>query len=644
MIKENITLPIDKGDTFKFGKFKNKTGTVDSISKDENGQYVIVTPSGKEIKMLNIRLKEDFKVGDKVIIRPSDMTRKNMPQYGNGSFIDMNGRKGVVDYVSPKGFIEVKLDNTNGEYASLMARDIKKLNEEETPINDQVNHQQELINDLQSQMNDEQNPDKKKSLQLRLNVVKSKLDELKNKQSSENLNEEDDGISEIAKLMIGRYGKMNKMEIKSAVSRYNLSPFEFNQLMSEIYKLGYLKEALSESYMIKWNDSYIAIKSSNSTTDNKKDAYKYNTEDDVKKDLEYIKNHFKNPIKWYNVKLEIVKEDVNIDGEKWETNSPIKINGHVYKKGDILKDFNGYIVLGGKTESYIIATNNQGKNIIIDNSALNEGFGDNAIKRYFTAYKNKNNFKGTLDDFIRMYQKGEIKESSVYELWIDAKKKGYNKPYTTFAQEWKQDSYYGEEAPYQKIKHLDTDNDGNTPVQFPEELNEEEFNKQKVLNYINSLKSKHPGMNKEAIKQSVYEKFGWEATQLVESEKLKLRELRTELSYETAQRNKISDPKEREKANKYIDSLIDKIKKLEGTTLNEGRMTKKFEGMNHRQLASYIFGHPHTKYMNKIKEVDDNEIARAIKDMKKPIEEDGTGVAAVAGYTPPLFTQKRKKQ
>jgi len=53
---EDITIKLNKGDTIKFGKFKNKSAIFDHIEKDDKGQDVIVTDTGLKIPLLHIRL------------------------------------------------------------------------------------------------------------------------------------------------------------------------------------------------------------------------------------------------------------------------------------------------------------------------------------------------------------------------------------------------------------------------------------------------------------------------------------------------------------------------------------------------------------------------------------------------------------
>lgn len=83
------------------------------------------------------------------------------------------------------------------------------------------------------------------------------------------------------------------------------------------------------------------------------------------------------------------------------------------------------------------------------------------------------------------------------------------------------------------------------------------------------------------------------------------------------------------KDNKLTKDWLDKCKKA--GIIVEGCMTRKFENMTNREIASYIFSHPHTKFASKMKECDDKEIMKAIRDMKKASEDAPvTNTSAVA--------------
>jgi hypothetical protein len=67
--------------------------------------------------------------------------------------------------------------------------------------------------------------------------------------------------------------------------------------------------------------------------------------------------------------------------------------------------------------------------------------------------------------------------------------------------------------------------------------------------------------------------------------------------------------------------------------VKEGCMAKKFENMTNREIANYIFNHPHTKFASKMKECDDKEIMKAVRDMRKELaaeEAPVTNTSAVA--------------
>lgn len=85
------------------------------------------------------------------------------------------------------------------------------------------------------------------------------------------------------------------------------------------------------------------------------------------------------------------------------------------------------------------------------------------------------------------------------------------------------------------------------------------------------------------------------------------------------------------------------VKEYYEEELMEGCMTKKFENMTNREIASYIFSHPHTKFASKMKECDDKEIMKAIRAMKKTEEEAPvTNTSAVATTEVPSMFMKRK--
>jgi sortase (surface protein transpeptidase) len=56
---EDINIPLSKGDIFLHGKFKNKKAVFDHIEKNEKGDILIVTDTGKKISLMKIRLVQE---------------------------------------------------------------------------------------------------------------------------------------------------------------------------------------------------------------------------------------------------------------------------------------------------------------------------------------------------------------------------------------------------------------------------------------------------------------------------------------------------------------------------------------------------------------------------------------------------------
>ena len=60
-IVEEIKINLKIGDQFKHGKFKNKVATVAKFDKNDKGEDIVITDTGKAVKLLNIRLMIDEK-------------------------------------------------------------------------------------------------------------------------------------------------------------------------------------------------------------------------------------------------------------------------------------------------------------------------------------------------------------------------------------------------------------------------------------------------------------------------------------------------------------------------------------------------------------------------------------------------------
>lgn len=80
-----------------------------------------------------------------------------------------------------------------------------------------------------------------------------------------------------------------------------------------------------------------------------------------------------------------------------------------------------------------------------------------------------------------------------------------------------------------------------------------------------------------------------------------------------------------------------------GYSIEEGCMTKKFENMSNKEVANYIFRHPHTKFADKMKECDSKEIMKAFRSLKADEDAPVTNTSAVATVDMPLMYTKRKR-
>lgn len=156
-----------------------------------------------------------------------------------------------------------------------------------------------------------------------------------------------------------------------------------------------------------------------------------------------------------------------------------------------------------------------------------------------------------------------------------------------------------EEAPYQKLRFLDTDNNGNT-------------------------------IQDEKIEESVYVLRDYNTRRFL-SASGRPTDIKGAQRYYSKEQAQCSAKALKSRG---IYAELDK--------LDEGCMTKKLEDMDNRQLAKYIFNHPNTKFADKIKECDVAELMKAIKELKKDEDAPVTNTAAVATVDMPLMYTKRK--
>lgn len=100
---------------------------------------------------------------------------------------------------------------------------------------------------------------------------------------------------------------------------------------------------------------------------------------------------------------------------------------------------------------------------------------------------------------------------------------------------------------------------------------------------------------------------------------------------------KIFNASDTKKIDAYVDSLYE-------STLKEGCMKKKFENMSNAEIASYIFNRPHTKFVGKLKELDEKSISKASKILKrKKLKEEGE-ITTTANVENPDLPMKLKEK
>ena len=93
-IYEDINIPLNKGDHFKYGKFKNKDAIYDSYYINDKGDIVIKTDTGKEIPACKIRLIQE-NLNNKILFHGSDniFTSFNIKKSKRGRAIFLTSSK-----------------------------------------------------------------------------------------------------------------------------------------------------------------------------------------------------------------------------------------------------------------------------------------------------------------------------------------------------------------------------------------------------------------------------------------------------------------------------------------------------------------------------------------------------------------------
>lgn len=104
-IYEDITIPLEKGDTFRAGKFKNKSYVYDSHYINDKGDVIIRTANGKEIPACKIRLVREEALEEELHLS------------------DFKGHSGVSDFTKP--FLKDRIKKKGGGTTSTKIKALK---------------------------------------------------------------------------------------------------------------------------------------------------------------------------------------------------------------------------------------------------------------------------------------------------------------------------------------------------------------------------------------------------------------------------------------------------------------------------------------------------------------------------------------
>ena len=105
---EDITIPLSKGDEFLWGKWKNKKAIFDHLDKDEKGQDIIITDTGKSIPLLKIRLEK------------SDILEENL------RISDLKKHAGISNFTKPFMKDRQKIKGTGNKSVKLIKMKVNR--------------------------------------------------------------------------------------------------------------------------------------------------------------------------------------------------------------------------------------------------------------------------------------------------------------------------------------------------------------------------------------------------------------------------------------------------------------------------------------------------------------------------------------
>ena len=537
----------------------------------------------------------------------------------------------------------------------------------ENDIQEQLAHQQEILRDLQSQLAQSTDEEEKKSLQLKMNVVDAKIKELQAKQSSATVNE---GTPE------------NTKDFHNAITDGEYSD-KLDESMPQGYsKSQFLKKDIPEAIKVIEKELSFAKQH----TKDERNAFAL-----LRGDFEAIE-HFAEMVKSNckelgNYETKGMLSESQGEGS-WKVGDRVKIKDNYFdsmpssyfnkQKGKISKVFKDYVaveldkpVLGDK--SIAVAFNG----LIKENAnMLNESLPSNYSKsKYLKEVQDATKaIRSVCDRIDKLAKKGD--EWSMYSLPSDFKS------IANFAERCAEDSkdiysymkkgtlteavsknqlqtgsilYFPELKTYwivggtvfnNQLKLYKCDKNGKLPKLLGEReimaVTNNDLQKAQLVKTLSRDEIKQVNLTEAVHPQ---DKAQWaDAVKFGKAHGHPAPKLK--LGQKTSKGEVVALWYGRLSAAPMYSVLKDggtTVKEYYEEELMEGCMTKKFENMTNREIASYIFSHPHTKFASKMKECDDKEIMKAIRAMKKTEEEAPvTNTSAVATTEVPSMFMKKK--
>lgn len=518
----------------------------------------------------------------------------------------------------------------------------------ENNIQEQLVHQQEMLRDLQSRLAQSTDEEEKKSLQLKMNVVDAKIKELQAKQSSAPVNEgtpEELEIETPEEQLDEAYS--HKEEIKKLSDHIKTLKGSVDKIEQACKKENWFDiidkiedtESLVNMLKFHYNNVYNASKNKTLTesVESKKDFLKHldDYEKDVKKAIDSIRKNIKDS-----------KKTSGMDGDYLVSMSSAISNALTrYNHSVDTKTLTESLPSNYSKSKYLKEVQDATKAIRsvcerIDKLAKK---GDEwSMYSLPSDFKSIANFAGRCaEDSADIY--GYMKKGTLTEA---VSKNQLQTGSILYFPELKTYWMVGGTVFNNQLKLYKCDKNGKLPKLLGEReimaVTNNDLQKAQLVKTLSRDEIKQVNLTEAVLPQ---DKAQWEdAVKFGKSHghpapKLKLGQKTSKGEVVALWYGRLSA------APMYSVSKDGgkTVKEYYEEELMEGCMTKKFENMTNREIASYIFSHPHTKFASKMKECDDKEIMKAIRAMKKTEEEAPvTNTSAVATAEAPSMFMKKK--